>query len=351
MENNGRCPPAVPTATPIDESSPSAEPCGNFTLDMTADIFGMCKCGHVRAAHATLKKPTESQQALKMLGQREKVVADRKARRAAEKADALARAEPTQGWVTKRGQLMPNWKKRWFVFEDGILAYKTRKGGKIKGQLLIADCLVTVQYGGFGFGVTIPGRTMMCKCESRKQAAKWIAVLRGDKKPDNTEVDDEDAVLSGALKPGSSTKETSKKKKKKKELLFDKPTVEILEEKSSTKLFKSVSMGGNIIQLEVEHEYPRKITFTTDVSGSKNLKLRDGLSGKRTSIVRPRSRTQVALLQVVDPQAVGNCQRSMHGRWKWHLNTLTLCTGDPFAFTHVHERTYIHNRTCDVIRC
>ena len=302
------CKPALPSRS-SGGGQPSAEPCGNFSLDMTATTFGMCVCGHLRASHATLKKATESQQALKMLGQREKVVAERKAKRAAEKAIAQAKSEPTQGWVTKRGQLIPSWKKRWFVFEDGILAYKTRKGGKIKGQLLIADCLVTVQYEGRGFGVTIPGRTMLCRCETEKQAAKWIAVLRGEKKPDNTEV--EVSPIGRESKSGSA----SNQRKKKKGPDFDEPTVEVLESKSGTTLFKSVSAGGNIIQLEVEHAYPRKIMFTTDVNGSKNVTLRDALSGKRTAIVQPRRRTRVALLHVKNPQAAW----SLSAKYAWEV--------------------------------
>jgi hypothetical protein len=302
------------SCSPAGGGGPSADPCGNFTLDMTATTFGMCTCGHLRTAHAQLKKATESQQALKTLGQREKVVAERKAKRAAEKAVALAKAEPTQGWVTKRGQLMPTWKKRWFVFEDGILAYKTRKGGKIKGQLLIPDCLVTVQYEGLGFGITIPGRTMLCKCETRKQAAKWIAVLRGDKRPDNTDVEDEDAVLGGGGE-GESKLVSPGKQKKKKGPEFNEPTSEVLEANSGTTLFKSVSVGGNLIQLEVEHAYPRKIMFTTDVNGSTNLKLRDALSGKRTAIVQPRRRTRVALLHAKDPQAAW----SLSAKYAWEV--------------------------------
>ena len=267
-------------------------PCNDFALDMKASTFGQCICGHVRAKHHAKKAQTESQQALQSLGaDRTALKKERQAKRAAKKAEKEAKAEPTQGWVTKRGQLMPTWKKRWFIYQDGILAYKTKKGGSIKGQLLIADCLVTVSENGLGFAVTVPGRTMRCKCGTKEEAAKWVAVLRGLKDPNNMPVtqgeegESKDSGRGGGGGGGGGTKKKSTKATKSK-IEFGDEEAEVLDEKSSTTLIKSTSVSGNVLKFEIAHRHPRDIYFTIDIVGSKNLKLKDSLANKRTQTVR-----------------------------------------------------------------
>ena len=257
---------------------------------MTASTFGQCICGHVRAKHHAKKAQTESQQALQSLGaDRTALKKERQAKRAAKKAEKEAKAEPTQGWVTKRGQLMPTWKKRWFIYQDGILAYKTKKGGSIKGQLLIADCLVTVSENGLGFAVTVPGRTMRCKCGTKEEAAKWVAVLRGLKEPNNMPVtqgeegESKDSGRGGGGGGGTKKKSTKATKSK---IEFGDEEAEVLDEKSSTTLIKSTSVSGNVLKFEVAHRHPREIYFTIDIVGSRNLKLKDSLANKRTQTVR-----------------------------------------------------------------
>lgn len=46
-------------------------------------------------------------------------------------AAAAASANTAMGWLHKQGRTVKNWKKRWFVLEDGILTYKTRRGGQV----------------------------------------------------------------------------------------------------------------------------------------------------------------------------------------------------------------------------
>ena len=289
------------------------EPCSNFQLDMKADTFGQCLCGHLRTKHGPKKKDTASQHALKNLGREKQAVLkkERKAKKAPKKEEEQQKSEPTQGWVTKRGQLMPTWKKRWFIYQDGILAYKTRKGGKIKGQLMISDCLVTTQENGMGFAVTVPGRTMICRCATIEESSKWVAVLRGDKAPDNTPAlpprndESKTSTSAGRLKSTASnrsTTSTNSSKSNKPKLEFGEETMEVLDEKSSTTLIKSQSIDGNVLKFEIAHRHPREIYFTIDINGSKNLKLRDSLAGKRTQTVQPEYMTRIGLVTVKDPQ-------------------------------------------------
>ena len=196
--------------------------------------------------------------------------------------------------------------------QDGILAYQTKEvGGTIKGQLLIADCLVTVQEGGLGFAVTVPGRTMRCKCATKQDAAKWIAVLRGEKEPNNVAVEEGGPPLpsrngSGETKSGGSGGSGgggggNKKKNTKPALVFGDEEQEVLDEKSSTTLIKSTSTTGNVLKFEVAHRHPREIYFTIDITGSTNLKLKDSLAGKRTQTVKSEWLTRVGLVTVMDP--------------------------------------------------
>ena len=298
-------PNVVAAAVAAASGEKQAAPCSSFALDMTADTFGMCSCGYLRKEHDKNVGPTESQQALKNLGTEKQAAlkANRKLKRQAKIKQEQAKAEPTQGWVKKRGQIIPSWKKRWFIFEDGILAYKTKKDGKVKGQLMISDCLVTIQDGGMGFAVTIPGRTMKCRCENQEEATKWIAVLRGERAPNNLPVlpPRGDNTVNGESKTAKTTKKNSSRNKNKPKLEFGEEDMEVLDEKSSTTLIKSQSVDGNVLKFEVAHRHPREIYFTIDINGSKNLKLRDSLAGKRTQTVKPEFMTRVGLVTVVNP--------------------------------------------------
>lgn len=291
-----------PNVGVVNESSGKQDtPCVNFQLDMKAETFGMCICGHLKISHGTKKNMTESQTALKTLGSdRTAMKAQKKAERVAKEATERATKEPTQGWVSKRGQIMPTWKKRWFIFEDGILAYKTRQGGIIKGQLMISDCLVTTQENGLGFAVTIPGRTMRCKCANKEDATKWVSVLRGETEPNNLPVSNEDAES----KTTTSKKKSGGKKNgrnNKPKLEFGEEEHQLLDEKTSCTLIKSASVNGNVLKFEVAHRHVRDLYFTIDINGSENLKLKDSLAGKRTQTVKPEYMTLVGLVTVVNP--------------------------------------------------
>jgi hypothetical protein len=212
----------------------------------------------------------------------------------------MLKNQPTQGWITKRGQIIPTWKKRWFIYKDGILAYYSKKDGQIKGQLLISDCLVTLlnDTNNLGFAITIPGRTMRCKCETINERNKWVAVLRGEKEPNNLDV-----LTTSETKTTTATSSSTptKGKKKTQKIQFGEEEAEVLDEKSSTTLIKSTSESGNIIKFEVAHRHPREIYFTIDITGSTNLKLKDSLANKRTQTVQPEWLTKVGLVTVMNP--------------------------------------------------
>ena len=287
-----------------------ATPCNKFQLDMAGTTFGVCHCGHLRSDHGKTSVPTESQKGKANLGKREEQLREKRAKKALETKLAAAKAAPTQGWITKKGSFVPTWKRRYFVLKDGILAYMVDKDQKVKGQMMLEECLVTVNEDRQGFVIAVPGRKMHCKCDSRAAAGKWIRVLRKEKAPDNQEV--------GSYKIRRKKGEKNvppPPPPKSPRVEYGEPSIEVLETKSNMKLYKSSSATGQVLKFEILHEYPRKVSFTIDITGSRNLKLKDGLAGKRTCIVMPRKRTTVALVTVAMPFETW----SLNAQYTWEV--------------------------------
>jgi len=97
-----------------------------------------------------------------------------------------------QGYLTKQGKVVKNWKRRWFVLRNTRLYYyKSSVARKPKGKILLKDVvLVDVSYSGnqFGFHLNTPNRPFDFYADCQRDKDSWLyalsnAIWKENKKP------------------------------------------------------------------------------------------------------------------------------------------------------------------------
>ncbi|KAL6076948.1 Pleckstrin y domain-containing H member 2 [Balamuthia mandrillaris] len=88
-----------------------------------------------------------------------------------------------QGWMTKKGNHVKNWKRRFFVLSKKELKYFVNDMAfKAKGVVLIKE-VKAVQLStdarapNFSFELVTPSRTYVFSCESQQDVESWMEQL------------------------------------------------------------------------------------------------------------------------------------------------------------------------------
>jgi len=91
-----------------------------------------------------------------------------------------------QGYLVKKGQRNPNWKKRWVVLKGNELSYYISEQtlSDIKGSIALSSSVVTVEPAEdkerqWLLGISIEGGKLILQAESQKERDKWLAALNG----------------------------------------------------------------------------------------------------------------------------------------------------------------------------
>lgn len=95
-------------------------------------------------------------------------------------ADKLKRSRIREGFMTKQGHVVRNWKMRWFVLRrDEMLYYKSELDPKASGSIEI-NKHTTVELAGrpHSFIVTSPGRKLICTAKDAREMEEWIGDIR-----------------------------------------------------------------------------------------------------------------------------------------------------------------------------
>lgn len=91
-----------------------------------------------------------------------------------------------QGWATKQGALVRNWKRRWFELSNNMLSYYLGPQGKKKGEINILECEVSLHDGGYDgyphiFQVAHQKRTFFISADSGLEKVNWVETLKAAK--------------------------------------------------------------------------------------------------------------------------------------------------------------------------
>ena len=94
------------------------------------------------------------------------------------------------GWLSKRGDFNPAFKRRWFVLRDGTLTYfETREAKEVdqKGEVAIDGATVHSAFGLGRFHLSVPGRTYVLEAGTDDEARAWVQALwEAGAKPDES---------------------------------------------------------------------------------------------------------------------------------------------------------------------
>lgn len=88
-----------------------------------------------------------------------------------------------QGWATKQGAFVKNWKRRWFELNNSTLCYYVAPQGKKKGEVNILECEISLHdgtYDGYShvFQVTHLKRTFFISADSGIDKISWVETLK-----------------------------------------------------------------------------------------------------------------------------------------------------------------------------
>jgi len=98
----------------------------------------------------------------------------------------MAAAKPIiqEGWLTKEGGNIKNWKKRWCVLQDGKMTYFEKKGGKQKGYipLRVMERVQPLNYKKKKncFEIQTPDRNYHMVAASPQAMKEWIDILTAE---------------------------------------------------------------------------------------------------------------------------------------------------------------------------
>uniref|UniRef100_A0A7S3GEJ1 non-specific serine/threonine protein kinase n=1 Tax=Palpitomonas bilix TaxID=652834 RepID=A0A7S3GEJ1_9EUKA len=100
-------------------------------------------------------------------------------------------AQSKEGWLTKKGHIIQNWKRRWFVLGDGSLSYYANvKDSRPKGSLIVVDGEVEPNTQDKKkeccFSVTgmngAKKKTLVIQCESVRERDEWVKAMQSNVK-------------------------------------------------------------------------------------------------------------------------------------------------------------------------
>uniref|UniRef100_A0A7N0RER6 PH domain-containing protein n=1 Tax=Kalanchoe fedtschenkoi TaxID=63787 RepID=A0A7N0RER6_KALFE len=87
------------------------------------------------------------------------------------------------GWLSKQGQYLPNWRRRWFVLKQGKLLWfkdsDVTRVSRPRGVIPVASCLTVkgaedVLNKPFAFELSTRNDTMYFVADSEKEKEDWI---------------------------------------------------------------------------------------------------------------------------------------------------------------------------------
>jgi len=91
-----------------------------------------------------------------------------------------------EGWLTKKGNVVKNWKRRWFIMRGTVLSYyKKQKDSFSAGEIMLKDsshteCLADPLEGKtFCFSINTPTREFFISADSAKDMFDWVLLIRG----------------------------------------------------------------------------------------------------------------------------------------------------------------------------
>ncbi|XP_047954752.1 pleckstrin homology domain-containing protein 1 [Salvia hispanica] len=87
------------------------------------------------------------------------------------------------GWLTKQGEYIKTWRRRWFVLKQGKLFWfkesTVTRASRPRGVIPVADCLTVkgaedVLHRQFAFELSTRSETMYFIADSEKEKEDWI---------------------------------------------------------------------------------------------------------------------------------------------------------------------------------
>jgi hypothetical protein len=107
---------------------------------------------------------------------------------AAASGSGTAAVGQREGYLTKQGAVVKNWKRRWFVLQGSVMAYYKRPRDETPaGEIFLGDEgtsadaaneLMTVDGHHFVFEIRTPGRTFFASADSVRASCDWIQSIR-----------------------------------------------------------------------------------------------------------------------------------------------------------------------------
>ncbi|KAG0465225.1 hypothetical protein HPP92_019389 [Vanilla planifolia] len=116
------------------------------------------------------------------------------------------------GWLTKQGEYIKTWRRRWFVLKQGKLFWfkdsVVTRSSVPRGVIPVASCLTVkgaedVINRQFAFELSTPGETMYFIADSEKEKEEWInsigrSIVQHSRSVTDQEVVDYDSTRAAA---------------------------------------------------------------------------------------------------------------------------------------------------------
>lgn len=87
-----------------------------------------------------------------------------------------------EGWLSKQGGNVKNWKKRWFVLRGNMLLYMKEKDSKPLGIINLASSIGTAEINipsySFAFEIATSGRNYLIVAGSKDDLDAWLQAIR-----------------------------------------------------------------------------------------------------------------------------------------------------------------------------
>ncbi|WOL14954.1 hypothetical protein Cni_G23735 [Canna indica] len=123
------------------------------------------------------------------------------------------------GWLTKQGEYIKTWRRRWFVLKQGRLFWfkdpHVTRASVPRGVIPVASCLTVkgaedILNRAFAFELSTRTETMYFIADSEKEKEEWInsigrSIVQHSRSLADAEVVDYDSAKSAARAPSSSS--------------------------------------------------------------------------------------------------------------------------------------------------